>query len=273
MRILVCGDLHCKVNLLEAALKCTEWDYFVFLGDACDNWGATQEDNIRIIERLIELKDEYGERFIWIIGNHDWGYYDTSYRMSGHIHEGSASIYYLLKDHIKDWQISHHIGRFLFSHAGLSERWLDEVASPLANESFAHKPFGTIIEELKYKPGLNNPLNNIGLLSNGFSDNPSPLWMRPDEGVLPPQMHRIQIVGHTPVRRIEQSETGFICCDTLSQDSSKMFYGDLTVLLIDYNIATPATIASTRVGVDYKMVALDITDGKEKYNVTNTPRN
>ena len=103
MRLLVCGDIHCKPYILTRAVYATQWDKFVFLGDACDNWDATQEDNIGIIQELISYKASYGDKFVWLLGNHDWGYYDDSVRMSGHILPGEANVCHLLKDNIDLW--------------------------------------------------------------------------------------------------------------------------------------------------------------------------
>lgn len=243
MKILVCGDLHCKPNLLRRALGCTKWDYFVFLGDACDNFGATQENNIEIIQTLIRTKQRYGDRFIWLIGNHDWGYYDDSIGMSGHIHPGSAQIYHLLNDHKDMWDIMWRKGQYLFSHAGVSS-------------NFAIATSETTPSEMKNNPGLNNPLNQVGVACGGYSHMPSLLWARPEEIIpLPDDMEIIQVVGHTPVEKI-QVINGLVVCDTMSQYRNGDFLGDQALLVIEGNMNKGA-----------KLKAINPETGRKKYEI------
>lgn len=225
MKILVCGDLHCKPYLLHKALNCTKWDYFVFLGDACDNFGATQEDNLRIIKELIKVKEKYQDKFIWIIGNHDWGYYDSSIDMSGHIHPGEANVHHLLATHKAMWQIYWQKGKYLFSHAGIGQDFVDSIAH-------------TNYSEMKDNPGLNNPLNQVGPACGGYSSAASPLWARPKEiKELPKEEGLIQIVGHTPVEKIHIATNGLVLCDTMSQYPDGRFYGDKALLVIEGNMS------------------------------------
>lgn len=244
MKILVCGDIHCKPFLLKQALGCTKWDYFVFLGDACDNWGATQQDNIEMIQLLARVKQKYGDRFVWLIGNHDWGYYDDTVDMSGHIKAGEANVHYLLKENVDNWDLYWQMGNFLFSHAGMSLKFMNTMGD-------------ISYTDLKKKIGANNPLNNVGLACGGVSDNPSPLWVRPSEfEPLPDKLGFTQIVGHTPVEKIERSENGCILCDTMSQFPDKTFVGDQTLLVIDGDLSEKPT-----------MKAINPKTGRKKYDI------
>lgn len=229
MKILVCGDIHCKPQILLSALQAADWDLFVFLGDACDNFGATQADNIGIINLLIETKKKYGDKFIWLLGNHDWGYYDDTIDMTGHIRAGSANVHHLLKDNIDLWDLFYAQDGYIFSHAGISAG------------------FAKLTREIPYKDlkeciGVNNPMNEVGFLCGGTSDTPSLLWARPDE-IEPLPLDDIQIVGHTPVKKITVWENGLIICDTFSQYSDGKFIGDKSLLLIDSGSLT---------AIDYK---------------------
>lgn len=222
MKTLVCGDIHCKPELLIRALHATSWDKFVFLGDACDNWGATQEDNLRIIKLLIEIKEKYGEKFVWLMGNHDWGYYDDSIRSSGHILPGAANVMHLLEDAIDMWELFYTDGENLFSHAGMSK-------------SFLQSTLKISMHDLKHSRGINNPLNQVGYASGGTSLTPSFLWARPEEVDTPPkEVVKRQIVGHTPVKTIKEVN-GLIVCDTMSQYRDGSFIGDKSLLVIEDN--------------------------------------
>lgn len=237
MRILVCGDIHCKPYILTSALKATKWDLFVFLGDACDNFGATQEDNIEIIKLLIKTKKKYGDKFIWLLGNHDWGYYDDTVNMTGHIKAGSANIHHLLKENTELWDLFHAEGKYLFSHAGISADFLT------LTRDIPYK-------DLKNNTGANNPMNQVGYSCGGDSPMPSLLWARPNEVITLP-LDNIQIVGHTPVEKITKFNDKMIICDTFSQYPTKDFIGDKTLLLINNG----------------KMTAINYETGRKKYDV------
>ena len=244
MRILVCGDIHCKPYILKSALHATEWDLFVFLGDACDNFGATQSDNLEIIKLLLETKQKYGDKFIWLLGNHDWGYYDDTVNMTGHILAGSANVHYLLKENLPLWDLFFAKDGYIFSHAGISIDF---------SQATRNIPY----IDLKTKIGSNNPMNWVGAACGGYDEIPSLLWARPSE-IKPLPLDNIQIVGHTPVNKITGWSNGLVICDTFSQYPDGKFVGDKSLLLLDGNKAT---------AINYKT-------GKEMYEVklpTNHP--
>ena len=67
MKILVCGDLHCKVHILEDAMEKFEegdFDKVVFLGDYVDDWDALSGDSLYILERLVDYKEQYKDKMI-----------------------------------------------------------------------------------------------------------------------------------------------------------------------------------------------------------------
>lgn len=237
MRILVCGDIHCKPDILDHAIRATDWDLFVFLGDACDNFGATQSDNLQILNKIIEYKRKFGEKFVWLLGNHDWSYYDDTINMSGHISFGAENVKYLLKENLDLWDLFYAKDKYIFSHAGISADFL-----PLTREI----PY----KELKVNIGANNPMNKVGTACGGYSNNPSLLWARPTE-VKPLPLDNIQIVGHTPVKNITVWSNGLVICDTFSQYPTGEFFGDKSLLLIE----------------DDKMTAINYKTGKELYDV------
>ena len=222
MKLLVCGDIHCKPDILRKALEATKWDKFIFLGDACDNWGATQEQNIEMVKLLMDMKNKYEDAFVWLLGNHDWGYYDTSVRMSGHILMGESNVHYLMKEAKSMWDLFYFDGptQTLFTHAGMGWDFLKETS-------------GISVYDLRNMPGVNNPLNYIGPSCGGYSLSPSFIWARPDEvDALPTEVVKHQVVGHTPVEKIKKMN-GLLVCDTFSQMPDGSFIGDKSLLLID----------------------------------------
>lgn len=220
-KILACGDIHTKTDLLEKALKVCEWDYFVFLGDACDDWGASQLDNVAAIEKLISLKKEYGDKFIWIMGNHDWYYIDNSKNISGHIKNSEQEVQKRLLDNIDDIELLWNYGRFNFTHAGISK-------------DFIPFTFGYTLSEMKELRGDENPINMVTSTSGGRDSASSMIWARPDDTEpFPKEMSNIiQVVGHTPMGSINFINNVFYC-DTLSRNPYGNSIGDETVLLLE----------------------------------------
>jgi len=242
VRILVCGDIHCKPFILPKAVEATNWDIFVFLGDACDNFGATQEDNLEIIKQLADFKKKFGEKFVWLLGNHDWGYYDDTINMSGHILAGSSNVNYLLKEYRDLWDLFYMKDKFIFSHAGVSADFM-----PLTN-SIPYK-------DLKEKTGANNPMNEVGYACGGTSTAPSLLWARPSE-VISLATDNVQIVGHTPVECITKFRDDLIICDTFSQYPDQSYIGDLSLLLLEGEL-----------GHEWTMIAIDYETGRKLYEL------
>lgn len=249
MKILVCGDLHCKPDVLKQALVAVPWDEFIFLGDACDEFGALQENNIEIIELLIETKKKFKDKFIWLLGNHDWGYYDDTISMTGHIYPGAENVKKLLEDSESMWELFYAKGKYVFTHAGISQDFLKAMGN-------------TPYKELKTTRGINNPMNNVGSACGGYSSSPSLLWIRPKE-LQNPLFNTIQIVGHTPVKRItvqkysESSTLGakLILCDTFSQTPYYTPIGDQSLLYMDFQD-----------GLEADLTAINL-EGKELYKV------
>lgn len=245
MKMLVLGDLHCKPWILDAFCQDAEqYDKIIFLGDACDNFGCTQSDNFSTLIAIADYKEKLGDKFVWLLGNHDWGYYDNSVKMSGHIEHDSVLIHDFLKQRKDSWDIVYKGGGYLFSHAGVTNEF---IKHPVWRSGMG---VAKMINRLKAHPGWSNPLNNVGLSCGGYSLVPSPLWMRPEDLArrdlqLLAMRGCKQVVGHTPVHDI-QFHQGMLCIDTFSQYRDGTPYGDQTALLIDgeklYIIKTDGTI-------------------------------
>ena len=235
MKALVIGDLHAKTTAFARIINHTKdlgdpYDRIIFVGDACDDWLATIEDNLEMLDMLAATKKHYGDKFIWLLGNHDWAYYDPSIPISGHMLDTDDKVKNFLKEHIQDWSIVYEEEGHLFSHAGVC---VDFLRHPLLL-SPKHPEFLDSINKLKYQPEYYNPLNSVGL-SCGGQQTPSPLWLRPKDislSHLTPLTKYKQVIGHTPVPYI-QFQSGMLMVDTFSTYPNMLPIGNSATLIIE----------------------------------------
>ncbi len=82
MKTLVVGDLHLKQQFVlpridEMLAGDAEIGRIVFLGDACDDWGANEADELNAMEFYAKWVREHrgrGVRIDVLLGNHDFCY-------------------------------------------------------------------------------------------------------------------------------------------------------------------------------------------------------
>lgn len=195
-RILAISDIHLKPEIFDRADKVLESgqaDRAIQLGDLVDDWG--REFNIELyvqtLLRAIQFQKDHPDT-LWVMGNHDYGYWAPSAGMteSGHSRVAESEVYALLKELEKqggEQKIMHLVDNCLFSHAGVTKEW---VLSLL--------PEGSSWEDdEEYVYNLVNDSNQSDL----WQEN-SPLWARPQYTLYEMWGDKFQIVGHTPLATI-----------------------------------------------------------------------
>jgi len=125
----------------------------------------------------------------------------------------APSIKHVVSDNIQSLQAAYQSGEFVFTHAGLSSEWLDDMVvgwsvdslAATVNDLFRYQPNKIAYRSFKYY----DYENNIATLSSGYGNEPyqSPIWIRPaalmaaNKKTLRKQI--IQVVGHTPQDNID----------------------------------------------------------------------
>jgi hypothetical protein len=158
MRSIVIADLHHRNHWVESYLASQEYDEVIFLGDYFDGLHDTPEQARAMAQWL---KESIGKpRRIHLMGNHDiWYAYGCPYAYcSGNSEGKKEAIDSVLT--ASDWEqigLCHFSQRFLFSHAGIHERW------------FRHSIHGVTVGYVKKvcEIGRQNLLNG----------NPDPIFM------------------------------------------------------------------------------------------------
>ena len=226
MKVLVIPDIHLKPDIFQKA------DYLmgkkiaeraVCLMDIPDDWG--KQYNIKLYEDTYDAAISFAKKYpdtMWCWGNHDlsyqWYQLETGY---------SPMAEYTVNRKLTDLKVAlpennpiRYVGRIdnvLFSHGGLSKTFVEEYV-PASKYNDVDYVLDTI--------------NRLG--KNDMWDDGSPIWLRPQyENV---KMYKprtlLQVVGHTPMRKITKCKH-VISCDVFSTYDDGRPIGTQEFLLLD----------------------------------------
>lgn len=244
MSTLVVGDLHLKQRLVlpridELLADHPDIDRIVFLGDACDDWGATESyalDAIEFYAAWTEARRTDGLRVDVLLGNHDFCYIRGK-SGPGSLMNIHRELRTILEEHLRS-RVAAAVGPYLCTHAGLTGAWARTclaVVEPDA-EALAAQLNGMLTDSARWAD-----LDSCPPSRGGWSL-PGPLWadlfdLQADslDGIA-------QVVGHTPIATAtrfvapwEPAETAtpIWACDTMSLTAGGTPIGDGSMLLVE----------------------------------------
>ena len=186
-KIIVLGDIHGNTVWKDIVDK-EQPDQVIFLGDyVSTHEDVSDEQQVENLKDILRYKDEHPETIL-LRGNHDMqhlGY--ESIEISGYFPGVALEMEPLKDEFLAKTQWIHVMGYTVFSHAGISQAWLDANGLTL---------------------GVINSLGPSGLFGfntsdphdfSGNSPEQPPTWIRPMAliGEMIPDYD--QVVGHTPV--------------------------------------------------------------------------
>lgn len=199
-KILVTGDVHGRDFWKEIIINENgEFDKFIFLGDYFDSReGIQPHDQWNNFEEILELKEKRPDDVVLLFGNHDYHYFPSThdryslfnYQLSRKI---DKSLIRLLQN--RTIELIHIEGEYLFSHAGVSQVFLDRNRLTLEN----------LNDKVRMDPGLLNFGNNMGTSSYGDDPTQSPIWIRPESLIKSKVEDYIHVFGHTQVKEISKN--------------------------------------------------------------------
>jgi len=247
MKLVAIGDIHGRDYWKQIVAQEQDADTFVFVGDYFDSFTIKGVDQINNFLDIIEFKKQSKVPVILLLGNHDYHYYPgiEDSGTSGYQALMAPSIKHAISDNKHHLQLAYQHGEFVFTHAGISSEWLDDmiigwnadVIVEYINDLFKYKPACIAYRSFKYY----DYENNQATLAAGYGDETfqSPIWIRPkslmraNRDTLRKQI--IQVVGHTPQDTIdiEGKSTGgrYYFIDTLE-------YGQNQYLVIEGNVVS-----------------------------------
>ena len=203
MKTAVLGDIHGR-TLWKSIVEQEKPDRLIFIGDYFDSFDIKGVDQINNFQDIIAYKQSGQCEVVMLIGNHDHHYFpeigDTG--TSGYQTLLAPSIQFIIDENREHLQMAYQMGDFLFSHAGVSSVFMDNVygVGGWKVESIADD----LNEMYKYKPKT--------FIFNGFNpygddECQTPIWIRPrslmkaNKDTLRTKV--IQIVGHTSQNQID----------------------------------------------------------------------
>jgi DNA repair exonuclease SbcCD nuclease subunit len=213
MKTIVLGDTHGR-SFWKQITTNENPDRVIFIGDYFDSFTIKTDEQINNFLDIIEYKKTSGKDVILLVGNHDIHYYpevsDTG--TSGYQTIGRLQIEPIIDANKEHLQMAYQMGELLFTHAGVSSEWLDDIIIDWTVDNMVDK----INELFHYQPNKFNfrsykEYNKDKVIwSNGHGDNTyqTPIWIRPrslmevNRNTLRKQV--IQVVGHTWVEEIDK---------------------------------------------------------------------
>lgn len=213
MKQLILGDIHGRTVWKEIIEK-ENPDKVIFLGDYVSTHDlVTEEEQIENLKEILDYKEENPDKVILLRGNHDTqhlGYYWAE--CSGYFPKVA---HWMSEPENKKRFLDNtqwiHIDEDLktvFSHAGISEVWMEETIIPYLKSKVGKFLAVENPQSTYYLSYINDiePCEAFGFIPKGWdtygnSITQSCVWIRPTSLIKCPIEGYIQVVGHTPVKR------------------------------------------------------------------------
>ena len=226
MKVLVIPDIHLKPWMFRRAselMKENIAEKAVCLMDIADDWKQQWNLDLYIqsYDTAISFARDYPDT-LWCYGNHDvcypWNQRETGYsRIAARTVSEKLRV---LRETLPDaGQLAfiHRIDNVIFLHGGLPDFFVREYIKA----SYYHD-IDKVIETI----------NTFDWQQLWHED--SPIWYRPQiyKGRMYKPRKLLQVVGHTPVKKIYR-EKNVVSCDVFSTDEEAKAIGTQEFLLID----------------------------------------
>ena len=231
-RMLVVPDVHGRIfwrDEVYNVLKSTSDVKVIFLGDYVDPYVyeyISNDDAFCVLEEIIELKKEYGDRVILLLGNHDFHYFNGSTRGPRKDYERCSDLKHLYMDNMDIFEYYHieQVGdtKYLFSHAGFLKSWLISNAKELGISDIIGQSDDIsvdLISNIDFKvlfsdKKVRSCMNSVSCWSGGYEID-SFMWadIREHFGVDEKISECVQVCGHTQQQKDYVKINNVYCLD------------------------------------------------------------
>lgn len=208
MKILIVPDVHGRKFWHKAIEMIDEVDQVVFLGDYLDPYGHEGihfEDAVMEFEDVLAFKEDYPDKVVLLLGNHDMHYLQTQFMDCSRLNVWRrVEIHDMFMNNIDKFQLIYETENYLFSHSGLYKEWMNKYELSL--------------DDLKdYKTFLKNrweTLQDCSYYRGGWNKVGSCVWADIRESVENElYSDKRQIVGHTQLSEKPYITSRIACLD------------------------------------------------------------
>ncbi|WP_254448585.1 metallophosphoesterase [Spirosoma rhododendri] len=184
-----------------------EVDHVVFTGDYVDSYVYDDDEIVSNLEAIIRYKKKHSDRVTLLIGNHDAQYiHYPLYPCSGFSYSVQPRLTRLFDENRSLFQIAYQQGPVLFTHAGVSARWLARLLSKTGQADLLFTPADDLagfLNDVYRNKGTRNYLFSVGPARGGHAPFGGPVWADRSETSVDLLAGFHQVVGHTPVLNFE----------------------------------------------------------------------
>ena len=221
MRTLIIPDVHLKIDRVKKIIAQNDFDTLVSLGDWFDDFYDDPTMHTVTAKYILDLYQKYGEKFIWLLGNHDVPYVFQAllhnYWCSGNTDAKAKAVKAVFDRHLNlsNVQLCHIVEQkgckpIIMSHAGVHKKHFS------GNEPIGVKPTRVTAKtvQARCEAALMNSM--IGVEDNLFRAGQARWGPLPVGGItwldwnleFEPINAFHQIVGHTPLRGLPMVTSG-----------------------------------------------------------------
>lgn len=234
VRYLIIPDVHGRTfwrHMVEECLKNHPHIKIIFLGDYLDPYqyeGITQEDAIEVFDEIIELKHQYPDRIILLLGNHDLHYVMNDRRGCRMDYRNKGRIVDTFRKEFDNFDLcwfDEIAGKnIIFSHAGFTRGWLNhrmkwinpEMLDRYTSNEIYYSIDYRMIKETDWKDLLKRShiFSDVSYYRGGDDSFSSFLWTDVNEMIeAADPINAMQIFGHSQQEKDPVKYKDFYCLD------------------------------------------------------------
>jgi hypothetical protein len=194
MKTITIGDLHGSTAWKK--IRPGQWDKIVFVGDYVDSFEYSDDHILGNLQKVILFKKKYPDKVILLLGNHDLAYYfngEGRHLCSGFRRRMLTILHRLFSDESKLFQAAFQIDNYLWTHAGVVQRWYNEFLNSQILEGDIN--LAATLNRLFTEYYL--PLFHVSSLRGGLNDDGGIFWAHLTETLEDPLPGFHQFAGHT----------------------------------------------------------------------------
>lgn len=204
-KLLVIPDIHGRTFWRCALNHVDKYEKIIFLGDYLDPYSHENisfNTAVENFKEILKFKSENLDKVILLLGNHDMHYYDLDFMDCSRLdYVRREEMHRLYLEHDTYFRLAYLFDNyFLFSHAGIYEKWLNK--------------YHLTIEDILNDKVSYRALEDVSAYRGGWEDVGSCIWADIRESLeYPIDTKYYQIIGHTQIGNSPYITNEIACLD------------------------------------------------------------